>query len=742
MDNAHQNAMKRSRRPELPESSTRNAAPSVKNRREFLLMSAGLIASVNAVAAKPSAQLSFVCSPHNDLYRALKTKARIFPNAAAALQAAPTNTGVLILADEYPQVRTPFDAALAGAARQKALRIYVEYPAWLPQQLPQQAGAPVLASHWERGVISSTWFEPGLASMRLLTINECHYVPATAPNADIVLGRVAGFQTAVYGLSDVEAHPILFRPSDSLMVASTKLSQFLTARYGPSEAWIAVWKRILEWLCRGNESIPFSARATVFPSFSASEPLPVHAEDAAFRRGVAWYANARLLVAPQWEAAAEKALQRTESVGPAPSQQWPAGDGRLGLLEGFSSSINLNGSQPVRWVLRSDCNGESSFAFALAGGKQGSERRVAANLVDFIFSNPMLAGLARANPSSPSFGLLNWDTQHEDGAYYGDDNARCLLGVIGTAAVLGVSRWDARILSCILGNFRTTGPFGFRGNRINESDLAKNGWRHYYNLPRTNFAPHYEAFLWAMYLWAYDKTRYRPLLDRAKLAIRATMEAYPQNWHWTNGLQQERARMLLPLSWLIRVDDAPQHREWLERIAGNLISFQDASGAIREELGAAGKGDYAPPASNAKYGTAEAPLIQRNGDPVCDLLYTTNFAFLGLHEATAATQDARYAEAQSKLAQFLCRIQVHSVEHPELNGAWFRAFDYGLWDYWASNADAGWGAWAIETGWTQAWIASTLAMRQMRASLWDLTAHSRIGEHTHALLSQFSLEGS
>ena len=228
----------------------------------------------------------------------------------------------------------------------------------------------------------------------------------------------------------------------------------------------------------------------------------------------------------------------------------------------------------------------------------------------------------------------------------------------------------------------------------------------------------------------------------AKLAIRATMEAYPQNWHWTNGLQQERARMLLPLSWLIRVDDAPQHREWLERIAGNLISFQDASGAIREELGAAGKGDYAPPASNAKYGTAEAPLIQRNGDPVCDLLYTTNFAFLGLHEATAATQDARYAEAQSKLAQFLCRIQVHSVEHPELNGAWFRAFDYGLWDYWASNADAGWGAWAIETGWTQAWIASTLAMRQMRASLWDLTAHSRIGEHTHALLSQFSLEGS
>ena len=33
------------------------------------------------------------------------------------------------------------------------------------------------------------------------------------------------------------------------------------------------------------------------------------------------------------------------------------------------------------------------------------------------------------------------------------------------------------------------------------------------------------------------------------------MKAYPEEWHWTNGLQQERARMILPLAWLLRVED-------------------------------------------------------------------------------------------------------------------------------------------------------------------------------------------
>ena len=48
-----------------------------------------------------------------------------------------------------------------------------------------------------------------------------------------------------------------------------------------------------------------------------------------------------------------------------------------------------------------------------------------------------------------------------------------------------------------------------------------------------------------------------------------TMAAYPGKWRWTNGIAQERARMLLPLAWLVRLQDTPEHRAWLHRIVVN-----------------------------------------------------------------------------------------------------------------------------------------------------------------------------
>jgi hypothetical protein len=235
-----------------------------------------------------------------------------------------------------------------------------------------------------------------------------------------------------------------------------------------------------------------------------------------------------------------------------------------------------------------------------------------------------------------------------------------------------------------------------------------------------------EAYLWACYLWAYESTKYELFLERAKTAIRMTMEQHTDGWKWTNGLAQERARMILPLAWLVRVEDTPEHRAWLRTVMDGLLKLQQPNGAIREELGLLKNGVYPPPRSNAAGGKAEAPLIQENGDPVIDLLYTSNFALLGLHEAAAATGEKEYIEAAEKLVQFLCRIQIRSESHPALDGGWFRAFDYQRWEFWASNSDKGWGAWAIESGWTQGWIVSVLGMRQLDTSLWDLVTKTDI----------------
>ena len=84
----------------------------------------------------------------------------------------------------------------------------------------------------------------------------------------------------------------------------------------------------------------------------------------------------------------------------------------------------------------------------------------------------------------------------------------------------------------------------------------------------------------------------------------------------------------------MRVDDTPQHRAWLERIATDVAAAQDDS--RRHPRGGRRRRPRLLPAARLQ----RQPTARRkprsstpNGDPVADLLYTCNFAFLGLHEA-------------------------------------------------------------------------------------------------------------
>ena len=708
-----------------------------QSRRTFLKLASA--ATLGVELPRAGSRLHFVCSPGNDLFQsAVGSKAR-FDGAEQAIAEAEPGSGVLILADQYPDEATPFTQTLLDAATRKRLRLFIEYPEWVPGQ---SADIQKAASR-DRAVVASNRFGSELPALHILSISDCHYVALSAPHPDLVLARVAGFDTAVYGLAETEQHAVLFEDAaNSLMIATTKLSQFRTARYGPAGAWVNVWQTILQWLGGSATAPTLHGNPEMRPTYGRAQRLADACERQAFQRGAAWFSNARLLVHPSWSRQVELAKSAPDYVTSAPSRSWPSGDGRLGMLEGFSSAVDLHGNQPVRWALRADCMGEATFALALSSTLSAapSQASVASNLVDFIYGSSALAGGPRANPTSPSFGLLNWDT-NVGGMYYGDDNARCLLGMLGAAGVLRQPRWDKAILRTILANFRTTGRYGFRGECLTENQLHKNGAAFFRDVALTHYAPHFEAYPWALYLWLYSKTGYRPLLDKTLVAIAKTMAAYPDAWEWTNGIQQERARMLLPLAWLLRVEDTPQHRAWLRRMADDLLQHQHSSGGILEEVGRSATGRFGPPASNAKYGTAEAPLLQSNGDAVCDLLYTTNFAFLGLHEASAATHDPFYAQAADKLSQFLCRVQISSNTHPELDGGWFRAFAPDLWDFWASNSDKGWGAWAIESGWTQAWITSVFGMRARKTSLWTLAGSTDVAAHRNDVFAEFAPSG-
>jgi hypothetical protein len=677
--------------------------------------------------------------PGNDLVRVLGDAGYDCMRAdhpAAAVAQAPAGGAVMILATGYPATATAVDAALFTAAAAKNLRLYVEYPSSLPGLT---VGARVTPTY-DRAVVRSEFFGANLAPLRILAIHGLTYLPVNAANAHMVSARVAGFDTAVFGLDNTPTAPLLFEmPGAPVMVATTKLSQFVTARYAPQDAWQAVWSGIMNWLLPGQELPDLTWTPTVRTTYGPDDELPADVERQAILRGTEWFHRSKLLLHPDRvaEVNAAMAANSISPRAPTPPPDAPVGDGSLGILEAPLSEIFPDGSQIQSVIRRGDCHAEAAMAMALGAqlGAPAENQNIARNLLDFyLFESEARKG-GRGDPNHGAYGLIAWGIQ--SGAWltanYGDDNARLLMGTAATAAVLDDGRWDEAMMMCLLGNLRTAGQLGFRSDRIDMPELGSQGWRPFFERWNTSYSPHMESWLWACYLWAYQRTGFELFYERAATALRMTMAQYPNGLRWTNGLAQERARILLPLAWLVRVRDTPEHRAWLQTAVDGLLSLQQENGAIREELGPPGQGMFPQPSSNAAYGTGEAPLIQQNGDPVADMLYTTNFAFLALREAAEATGDPAIRAAEDKLAKFLCRIQIRSESQPSLDGGWFRVFDYNRWEAWGSNADHGWGAWAIESGWTQGWIVAVLAMRQMETSLWDMLDRPGI-ESTFATL--------
>ncbi|PQO44247.1 hypothetical protein [Blastopirellula marina] len=683
------------------------------------------LATASGLWAEEKPPLVILGSEEADLCQALQAQQVPFavaPSWQAAIDLAPSGGALAVLAEGYPETTTDLPDLFFQQAARKKLRVYLEYPGHIPDLKLEEPRD----TRWERVVAASSELSADLAKLRILSMNQCRFVPLKAEDPLLVLARVAGFDQAVYGIPD-NASPLLVRLPASeqrpeLYVASSKMSAFITARYAPAGAWQAVWQGLLAKLLPDSPAIKLTWTPTVQPSYAKETPLPDDAEEQAFRRGAEWYRKSGLLLTPKTAEVSRAAAEKAEVTNHKP-YVGQVGDGSLGMLEGFDSGILPDGSQRVRVILRSDCISESAMALGVAGEVLQDEEltTIAKNLQEYLYERSGAVHGERGDPNHPSYGMVAWGVTNAAWmrSNYGDDIARVVLATLMTEAASKDARWSPYVSRAILANVRTSGPYGFKPANIPQSELSQNGWKHYFESSTVHLAPHFQSYIWACYLAAYQQTGDALLLQRAKTGIRVMMSKYQDEWRWTNGIQQERARMLLPLAWLVRVDDQPEHRDWLRRIATDVLKCQDESGAIREELGRLDHGGFPPHSNNESFGAHEAPLIHENGEPVSDLLYTTNFAFLGLHEAAEATGDPFYKQAENKLAKYLCRIQTSSEIHPELDGAWMRAFDYDRWEYWGSNGDAGWGAWSIESGWTQGWIVAVLGMRLQGTSLWD-----------------------
>ncbi len=517
----------------------------------------GAAAPLFYLKARPDNDLVLVLR-HNKIPMEAKT------NLDEVLRDAPVGAALLILADNYPAQPTRYPAGFWDQARRKDLKLYVEYPASAPGI---EFGGPEKPD-WSRLVISTDRFGDGLPRLQIIVAQDCQLLKTTCDNPLVVMGRVAGYNTAVYGIP-TNAVPILFeKPQLNAFIATTKLSQFVTARYAPHQEWRTLWNWILNQMAPGK-SIDIDWTPAVTVAYSESAPIGQRQEMQCFKTGEQWYLNSGMLVSSsRWPKIIDWFRTNGGETAYADGLD-KGGDGSNGILEGYASGIRFNGQQKQRVVFRADCQAESAMVFAVGNWLHRDRRshEIAKNLLDFLYFKSDMCGGVRADPLNPNFGLIGWGGVAPAWTVqnYGDDNARTMLATMLAASCLNSDDWNESLLKAMHANLRTSGQEGFRGSSISVPELENNGWKFYHDRKFVYYSPHFEAYPWACYLWAYHHTGYRPFFDKAKSAISITMAGFPDKWIWNDNM--ERAHMLLGLSWLVRLEDTPEHRQWARTVA-------------------------------------------------------------------------------------------------------------------------------------------------------------------------------
>ncbi len=701
----------------------------------MVVLTVNPISNIKASAQKTTINISVVTkNSQNDLLVTLNNNfdgIKHYTTLDAALSNASANgtKGIFVLADNYPDQTLTITEAQSEKINSLGIRLYVEYPS-NNNTLGITGYGETRTMGYERAVVRNA-DAMGMAKNSILYVHGAKYKSkASNSNTWLANATVAGYDTADFGLNDCTPYSMLeTNAAGNVLIASTKLSQFISARYAPYERWQKLWLAVISWVSQTNvSSIEWTPLVTA--NYGKTEALSSNAYKTAVDLNTKWYINNMI-----------------SSSG--------------GIYQCYLSGNNFDafGDQTLNSGIRADCTAESIGAIALAGELLGNQsyKDLAYSQMKWMLNESAMANGDRANTSSSQYGLFSWyNSDAQLKSYYGDDNAKAIIGLMLAASALDTDEFDRRILEAIIANFRTTGQNGFRGSMLSGDDLDKNGWEAYFNSNTTSYSSHFESMLWACYLWAYEQTGYEPLYTRSETALTMMVAAYVRTmdetdqyftndeWKWTNSLQADRAKLILPLSWLVRVSPTEEHIKWLDLIVSDMMSYQDAStGAIRDVIGEEwqGTGSCGAFTKNSEYGTHESPVIQENGDPCTDSLYTSNFAVISLNEAYAAVKAAgnqtlasKYQKYAKSATDYLVKIQQVSTDS-KYNGVWCRGFDYQKWETYGSDGDAGWGIWCTESGWTQSFISSAISLQSMGTNIWDYTSSSTAGKHFESVKS-------
>jgi hypothetical protein len=386
----------------------------------------------------------------------------------------------------------------------------------------------------------------------------------------------------------------------------------------------------------------------------------------ALERNIRWYERSGALLKPD---------------GTRGVSEWVSGPDIEGVRIAY-------GAEQQQSPERADCVFESALAFWLYGRLAGSppHRRMAENMLVRIMD------FQRLERGDPGYGL--WNTRGRGGPAFQDDTSWATICALAAYRYTKNNMFLERGLLSARAQTQAFGP----DDRLRAPAYAK-VQQPISLTQQADEHPHSGGCVLSAWLYTYGITGDRSYLELALPMLRKMVEGFSKIPRYIISKTCESARFLLPLALACAYSPDPLFKKALRDQASYLRSRTDGCGAIQEE------------GSNIGHSVEGGDLgLTYNADEkISDQLYCTSFAAMNYWIAYKATGERAYLEDFVRTADYLVRIQVESPD-AMIDGGWMRGFDYSLWEYYGSNADQGWNAYCLETGWTNAIIDIALGL--------------------------------
>jgi hypothetical protein len=360
-------------------------------------------------------------------------------------------------------------------------------------------------------------------------------------------------------------------------------------------------------------------------------------------------------------------------------------DGKWGVAERILNTVDNGSTEKIyssfpAWTefatysiieqRRADCNFETAFLFLLAADvfEDAKYYETAVNILDFLYKR---SGLLNRYDKKYPLGVWNWSHIKWTETLWFDDNGwNCYLQLlIAEKYPVLEAGYEMRKWALLLADSLTEGFNTF----FDLQPSSANVWQGALKLP------HWGALVCIALARAWreqPKPEYIEIVDKYHEYLWRERD---------NFIVSEDAYVLIGASITAQLIDNPRYWRVAEYYADKLIS------KIDRETG------------NIPAEHKEAP----RGTHLADMIYTVNWALLGLQTVSALTNNEKYRKAFKKVLGLVIKIQ-DDCPDKQYNGCWRGMYDIKAGKWGGGNCYEG-GAGSIYTGWTNAPISWVLA---------------------------------